>query len=184
MIGRMSLKIPISKSIIADMMVVHNTGIKAGEMRVEIKVTEIKIDPIMKREHDTFPRDANNRGRNFLTTSRSEDQSAAQATFKYSDVRIKDQQAATRSDNYDLMGCSSCNGYMSRATGQRYSTNTVSKMQVFNSMPPNQNPPPSTCKERTSALATWPFQASIDPLGGIRMVQSKNSRYKGAVGHE
>ena len=53
MIGRMSLKIPISKSIIAGMTVVHNTGIKAGEMRVEIKAAEIEIDPIMKKESMT-----------------------------------------------------------------------------------------------------------------------------------
>ena len=89
-----------------------------------------------------------------------------------------------RSDYSDLMGHSSGNGYMPRATGQRYSTNTMSKMQVFNSMPPNWNPPPSTHKERTSGLATQLFQASIDPLGDIRMVQSKDRRYKGAVGHE
>ena len=49
-IGRMSLKTPISKSIIADMTVVHNTGIKAGEMGVEIKAEEIEIDPIMKKD--------------------------------------------------------------------------------------------------------------------------------------
>ena len=53
MIGRTSLKIPTSKSVIADMMVVHNTGIKAGKMRVEIEVAEIKIDPIMKKENVT-----------------------------------------------------------------------------------------------------------------------------------
>ena len=45
----MSLKTPISKGIIADMTVVHNTGVKA-EMGVEIKATEIEIDPIMKKE--------------------------------------------------------------------------------------------------------------------------------------
>ena len=49
-IGRTSLKVPISKSIIADVTVVHNTGVKAGEMGVEIKATEIEIDPIMKKE--------------------------------------------------------------------------------------------------------------------------------------
>ena len=53
MIGRMSLKIPISKSIIADVTVVHNTGIKADEMRVEIEAAEIEIDCIMKKENVT-----------------------------------------------------------------------------------------------------------------------------------
>ena len=43
----------ISKSIIADVTVVHNTGIKAGEMEVEIKAAEIKIDPITKKESMT-----------------------------------------------------------------------------------------------------------------------------------
>ena len=94
------------------------------------------------------------------------------------------EQAATRSDYSDLMGHSSGNGYASRVTGQSYSTNTTSMMQVFNSTLPNQNPPPSTHKERTSGSATWPFQASIDPSGEIRMVQSKDSGYKGAAGHE
>ena len=53
MIGRMSLKTPISNSIIADVTVIHNTGVKADEMRVEIKGTEIEIDPIMKKENVT-----------------------------------------------------------------------------------------------------------------------------------
>ena len=52
-IGRTSLKTPISKSIIADVTVVHNTGIKAGKMEVEIKAAEIKIDPITKKESMT-----------------------------------------------------------------------------------------------------------------------------------
>ena len=99
-------------------------------------------------------------------------------------MRIKDQQAATRSDYFDPMGHSSDNGYASRATGQRYGTNTTSKMHVSNSMPPNWNPPPSSHKERSSGLAAWPFQASIYPLGDIRMVQSKDSSYEGAAGHK
>ena len=45
--------VPISKSIIADVTVVHNTGVKAGEMGVEIKATEIEIDPIMKKDSMT-----------------------------------------------------------------------------------------------------------------------------------
>ena len=35
------------------MTVVHNTGIKAGEVGVEIKAAEIEIDPIMKKESMT-----------------------------------------------------------------------------------------------------------------------------------
>ena len=53
MIGRTSLKIPISKSIIADITVVHNTGVKADEIREEIDAAEIKIDPIMKNDNVT-----------------------------------------------------------------------------------------------------------------------------------
>ena len=138
MIGRMSLNIPISKSIIADVTVVHNTGVKADEMRVEIKATEIEIDPIMENENMTPSLEILITGAgSFLTTSRSEDWSAAQVTFEYSDVRIKDQQAATRSDCFDLMGHSSGKGHVSRATGHRYSTSTTSKVQVFNCTPPN-----------------------------------------------
>ena len=148
----MSLKTPISKSITADVTVVHNTGIKAGKMGVEIEAAEIEIDPIMKKENMTPSLEILIMGRSLLTTSRSEDRSATQVTFKYSDAR-KDQQAATKSDYSDLMGCSSGNGYTSRATGHRYSTNTTSKVQVFNSKPPNWNPPSSTYRERTSGLA-------------------------------
>ena len=64
-----------------------------------------------EREHDTYSRDTNNRGRSSLTTSRSEEHLAAQVTFNYCDVRIKHQQAATRSDYSDLLGHSSGNGY-------------------------------------------------------------------------
>ena len=53
LIRRLGLKISISKSIVADMTVVHNTGVKAGEMRVEIEVSETGIDPIMKKESVT-----------------------------------------------------------------------------------------------------------------------------------
>ena len=42
-----------AKSITADMTVVHNTGVKTSEMGVEIKDTEIEIDPIMKKESMT-----------------------------------------------------------------------------------------------------------------------------------
>ena len=52
-IGRTSLKTPISKGIIADVTVVHNTGIKAGKTGVEIEAAEIEIDPIMKNESVT-----------------------------------------------------------------------------------------------------------------------------------
>ena len=52
-IGRMSLKTPLSKSVVADVTVVHNMGVKGGEMGVEIEATEIKIDPIMKKESMT-----------------------------------------------------------------------------------------------------------------------------------
>ena len=116
-----------------------------------------------------------------LTTSRSEKHLAAQATFDYCDVRIKDQQAA-KSDYSDLLRCSSGNGYVSRNTGHRYGTNSASKVQVFNSTPPNQNPPPSTHKDRTSSLAAWSFQASVIPAGDMRLVQSKDSGNKKTSG--
>ena len=105
MTGKMSLKTPISRNTTADVMVAPNTGVKPGVIRVEIEVTEIKIDLTMKKESMTpSARDTNNRGRSLLTTSRSEECSAAQATFNYSNVRIRDQQAATRSDYSDLWG--------------------------------------------------------------------------------
>ena len=135
-----------------------------------------------EREYDTFSRDTGNRGRSLLTTSRSEEHSAAQATFDYSNVRIRDQQAATRSDYSDLLGHSSGSRYASRVTGYRYGTNTTSKVQVFNSTPPNRNPPPGTRKDRISGSATWSFQASVTPAGDIRLVQSRDSSYKGTSG--
>ena len=133
-----------------------------------------------EREYDTFSRDTNNRGRSLLTTSRSEEHS--EATFNYSNVRIKDQQAATRSDYSDLLGHSSGGGCASRATGYRYGTNTTSKVQVFNSTPPNRNPPPGTHKDRRSGLATWSFQASVTPAEDIRLVQTKDSSYERTSG--
>ena len=45
-------------------------------------------------------------------------------------------------------------------------------MQVFNSTPPNRNPPPSTCKDRARS-----FQASVTSAGDIRLVQSKDCSY-------
>ena len=53
MTGKMSLKTPISRNATADMTVAPNTGIKPGMIRVEIEVTEIKIDLTMKRESMT-----------------------------------------------------------------------------------------------------------------------------------
>ena len=90
-------------------------------------------------------------------------------------MRIKDKQASIRSDYSDHLGHSSGSGYASRDTGYRYGTNTVSKVQVFNSTPPNRNPPPGTHKDRTSGLATQSFQASVTTAGDIRLVQSKDS---------
>ena len=92
-------------------------------------------------------------------------------------MRLRDQQTATKSDYTDLTHCSSGNGYPSRAIGQRYGTNTTSKMQVFNSTPPSQTAPPSSHKERPSSTAADPFQARVDPLGDIRLVQSRDGGY-------
>ena len=88
-------------------------------------------------------------------------------------LRLRDEQAATRSDYTDLTQCSSGNGYVSRATGQRYGTNTTSKMQVFNNTPPSQAVLPSAHKEGPNGMAAQPFQATIDPSGDIRLVQSR-----------
>ena len=136
-----------------------------------------------EREYDTYSRDTNNRGGSCLTTSRSEEHSATQATFDYCNVRIKDQQAV-RSDYSDLLGHSSGNGYASRNTGHRYGTKSASKVQVFNSTTPNQNPPPGTCKDRTSGSAAWLFQASVTSAGDIRLVQSRDSGYERTSGHD
>ena len=138
MTRKMSLKTLVMKNATADMTVAHSTGVKPGMMRVEIEVTEIETDVTMKKEYDTYSRDTNNRGRSSLTTSRSEEHLTAQVTFDYCDVRIKDQQAATRSDYSDLLRCSAGNGYVSRDTGHRYGTHSASKVQVFNSTPPNK----------------------------------------------
>ena len=99
-------------------------------------------------------------------------------------MRIKYQQAAARSDYSDLLGHSSGNGYVSRNIGHRYGTNSASKVQVFNSTPPNRNPPPSVCKDRTSGSAAQSFQASVTPAGDIRLVQSKDSGYERKSGHD
>ena len=96
-----------------------------------------------------------------MTASQSDYQPEPQVTFDYSDVRLRDQQTATKSDYTDLTHHSSGNGYASRATGQRYGTNTASKMQVFNSTPPNQAALPSSHKERLSSMAANPFQAEL-----------------------
>ena len=53
MTGKTSLKTPISRNATADVTVAHNTGVKPGVMRVEIKVTGIKIDLTMKKESMT-----------------------------------------------------------------------------------------------------------------------------------
>ena len=116
----------------------------------------------MRKEYDTHSRDTNNRGRTSLTTSRSGEHPAVQATFNYCDVRIKDQQAA-KSNYSDLLGHFGGNSYASRDTGHRYDTNFASKVQVFKSTPPSRNPPPSTHKDRISSSATWSFQAFITP---------------------
>ena len=73
----------------ADVMVAHNTGTKPGVMRVETKIKEIETCHYEEREYDTHSRDTNNRGRTSLTTSRSEECLAIQATFNYCDVRIR-----------------------------------------------------------------------------------------------
>ena len=169
------------RNAIADVMVAHNTDTKPGMIRVEIEIEEIETDITMRKEYDTHSRDTNNRGRSSLTTSRSEECSAIQATFDYCDVRIKDQQAA-KSDYSDLLGHSSGNNYASRDTGHRYGTNSAFKVQVFNSTPTNRNLPPSTHKDRISGLATWSFQASVTPAGDIRLVQSKDSSYERTSG--
>ena len=129
----------------ADVTVAHDTGTRPGMMRVGTKIKGIEIDITMRKESMTLThsRDTNNRGRTSITTSRSEEHLAVQATFDYCDVRIKDQQAA-KSDYSDLLGCSGGNGCASGDTGHRYGTNFTSKVQVFNSTPPSRNPPPST----------------------------------------
>ena len=53
MMGKMSLKTPISRNATVDVMAAPNTGVKPGVIRVEIKVTEIEIDLTMKRESMT-----------------------------------------------------------------------------------------------------------------------------------
>ena len=55
------------------------------------------------REYNTHSRDNNTRGRS-LATSRSEEYSAEQVTYDYTNVTLKDPQAATRSDYLDLLG--------------------------------------------------------------------------------
>ena len=128
------------------------------------------------REYDTHTRDNNTRGRS-LATFRSEEYSAEQVTYDYTDVRLKDPQAATRFDYSDLLGCSGGSGYASRSTGYQYDTHIAAKVQVFNSMPPNQNPPPSSGKDRSSGMAARAFPASITPHGDITMVKEKNKDY-------
>ena len=68
-------------------------------------------------------------------------------------IRLKELQTATRSDYSDLLGCSSESGYASRSMGHWYHAHTAAKVQVFNSMPPNQNPPPSSHKDGLSGMA-------------------------------
>ena len=78
-------------------------------------------------------------------------------------MRLRDHHTATKSDYTDLTHRSSSNGYASRATGQRYGTNTASKMQVFNSTPPSQTAPPSSHKERPSSTAAENISGDCDP---------------------
>ena len=87
---------------------------------------------------------------------------------------MKDPQIASRSDYSDLLGHSSGNGYASRSTGYWYDTNTAAKVQVFSSTPPNQNPPPSSYKDKPSGMAAQAFPASVTPHGDIRMVVEKS----------
>ena len=112
-----------------------------------------------------------------MTASQSDYHPEPQVTFDYSNVRLRDQQTATKSDYTDLTRHSSSNGYVSRATGQRYGTNTASKIQVFNSTPPSQTALPSSSKERLSGMTAGPFQARVDPSGDIRLVQNKDGGY-------
>ena len=98
----MNLKMPISKNITVDIRVTHSTGTKAGEMKVETGIIEIETDPVPPDEYDTYSGDTNTRGRSSLATSRSDGHSAAQVTFEYSDLRLRDEQATTRSDYTDL----------------------------------------------------------------------------------
>ena len=128
------------------------------------------------REYNTHSRDNNTRGRS-LATSRSEEYSAEQVTYDYTNVTLKDPQAATRSDYSDLLGHSGGSGYASRSTGYWYDTHTAAKVQVFNSTPPNWNPPPSSRNDRSSGMAAQAFPASVSPHGDIWMVKEKNNDY-------
>ena len=91
---------------------------------------------------------------------------------------MRDPQIATRSDYSDLLGCSSGNGYASRSTGYQYDTTTAAKVQVFNSTPPNWNPPPSSYKDKPSSTAIQAFPASVTPHGDIRMVIEKSDDHR------
>ena len=53
MMGKMSLKTPISRNTTADVTVAPNTSIKPGMIRVEIDITQIKVDLTMKKENMT-----------------------------------------------------------------------------------------------------------------------------------
>ena len=53
---------------------------------------------------------------------------------------------------------------------------------VFNSTPPSPAVLPSAHKEAPSGMAAQPFQATIDPLGDIRLVQSRDGGYERARG--
>ena len=97
---------------------------------------------------------------------------------------MRDPQIATRSDYSDLLGCSSGNGYASRSTGYWYDTTTAAKVQVFNSTPPNWNPPPSSYKDKPSGTAAQAFPASVTPHGDIRMVIEKSDDHRRTSRHD
>ena len=156
---KMNLKVPIGKNS-----TVGEMDSKAGMIRVGIRDQYRRYDQSRDqkyrdrpqpqersqsyyedREYDIHSRDDNTRGRS-LATSRSEEYSAEQVTYDYTDVRLKDLQTATRSDYSDLLGHSSGSGYASRSTGHWYNTHTAAKVQVFNSMPPNWNHHPALIK--------------------------------------
>ena len=97
---------------------------------------------------------------------------------------MRDPQITTRSDYSDLLGHSGGNGYASRSTEYWYDTTTAAKVQVFNSTPPNQNPPPSSYKDKPSGMAAQAFPASVTPHGDIRMVMEKSDDHRRTSRHD
>ena len=57
-------------------------------------------------------------------------------------------------------------------------------MLVFNSTPPNQNPPPSSCKDRPNSTAAQAFPASVTPHGDLRIVIEKSNDYGRTSRHD